>query len=114
MVRRLVEQEQIGLEHEQAREMRAHNPAATECARRPVEIRFAKREPGQNLLRLRLDLPIVLRFQFRVGFAAGEFEHRLPARGCGFLREIPERDVFLQRHFSRVRRSLAEQKGEKR
>ena len=57
MVGRLVEQQQIRLQHEQPREMRAHDPAAAHRARRPVEIALAKGEAGEDALRLRLELP---------------------------------------------------------
>ncbi len=52
MVRRLVEQEQIRLLHEQPGQMRAHDPAAAHLPRRPVEILFAKAQPGKDLLGL--------------------------------------------------------------
>ena len=56
MVRRLVEQQQVRLLHEQPRQMRAHDPAAAHLSRRAVEIRFAKAEAAQDVLRLRFEL----------------------------------------------------------
>ena len=50
MVRRLVEHQQIRLLHEQAREMRAHHPAAGHFPSGPIEIGFAKAEAGENPL----------------------------------------------------------------
>ena len=57
MVRRFVEEKEVRLHHEQPREMRAHDPAAAQRARRAIEISFAKSESGQNAFRFRLKLP---------------------------------------------------------
>ena len=51
MVRRLVEHQQVRLLHQQPRQMRAHDPAAAHLGG-PIEIFFAKAEPGENLFRL--------------------------------------------------------------
>src|SRR6185369_12736959 len=56
VVRGLVEHQKIGLVDEQASEVSAHDPPAAEFARRPIKIRFAKTETGQNLLGFRFDL----------------------------------------------------------
>ena len=57
MVRRFVEQEQVGLLHQQTRKMRAHHPAAAEGLCWAVEIGFAEGEAGEDALCLRLKLP---------------------------------------------------------
>ena len=56
MVRRLVEHEQVGLHHEQPREVRAHDPAAAHRLGGAIEIGFAKGEAAQDALGLRLEL----------------------------------------------------------
>src|SRR5207248_1780445 len=48
MVRRFVEKKKIRFHHQQPREMRAHDPAAAQSARRAIEISFAKSEPSQD------------------------------------------------------------------
>ena len=106
MVGRLVEQQEIGLHHEEPREMRAHDPAAAQGARRPREITLAKSEPGEDAFRFRLDLPVVLIFQCLVRLAAGELEDRFFAGRRGLLREVAERDIFLERDFARVGRCI--------
>ena len=57
MVRRFVEQKEIGLHHEQPREMSAHDPAAAQGARRAIEIGFAKSESGEDPFRFWLEFP---------------------------------------------------------
>src|SRR5882724_771232 len=57
MIRRFVEQKEIGLHHEQAREMSAHDPAATQGACRAVEISFAKSESCQDPFCFWFELP---------------------------------------------------------
>ena len=56
MVRRLVEHQQVGLLHEQARQMRAHHPAAAHLAGRTVEIGLAKTQAGEDFLRPGVEL----------------------------------------------------------
>ena len=56
MVGRFVENEQVGLLHEQTPEISAHDPAAAEFFEWTIEIFFAKGESGQNLFGLRLKL----------------------------------------------------------
>jgi len=51
MVGGLVKHEEIGLLHQQAREMGAHDPAAAHFTRGPVKITFAEAEPGEDLFR---------------------------------------------------------------
>ena len=48
MVGRLVEHQQVGLLHEQAREVGAHDPAAAHFTGRTVKILFAKGQAGQD------------------------------------------------------------------
>src|SRR3954470_8532953 len=57
MVSWLIEQQEIRLHYEQSREMGAHHPAAAQRLRRPLEITLAKRQPMQDALRLRFELP---------------------------------------------------------
>ena len=94
--------------------MRAHDPAAAQGARRPREIALAKSEPGEDAFRFRLDLPVVLIFQCLVRLAAGELEDRFFAGGRGLLREVAERDTFLERDFARVGRCFIENEREER
>src|ERR1043166_182013 len=61
MVGGFVEQQEVRLLREQPREVRAHDPAAAHLARGPVEILFAKAEPGENLLRLGFE-PVTAQF----------------------------------------------------
>ena len=130
VVRGLVEHQQIGLHDEQAREVRAHHPAAGKLARQFREIRLAKAQPGQHLLRLRLDLRVAQRLVLGVGLEirragnvarllAGvqDFLQRLdlagPARGhihrrhlalhLGFLREVAERGPLIAVHRPGIR-----------
>ena len=114
MVGRLVEEQKIRLHHEQPREMRAHDPAAAQCAGRPRKIALAKSEPGENPFRFRLDFPIVLFLQRGVRFAAGQLEDGLLARRRGLLREIAEGGIFLQRDLPQIRRSLIQYERKKR
>ena len=86
--------------------MRAHDPAAAQGARRPLEIALAKSEAGQDAFRFRLDLPIVLIFQRLVRLAAGQLEDRFFAGRRGLLREVAERDIFLERDFARIGRCI--------
>ena len=55
VVRRLVEHQQVGLLDEQAREVRAHHPAAAHLAQPPVEVAFAERQSLENGFRARLE-----------------------------------------------------------
>ena len=57
MIGRFVEQQKIRLLHEQPREVRAHHPAAAQRPGLAIEIRFAKCQPVEDLLRLGFELP---------------------------------------------------------
>ncbi len=74
----------------------------------PIEIALAKSEPGEDAFGLRLDLPIVLVFQFLVRFAAGQLEHRLVAGRRGLLREEADRRALLERDLACIGRGFAE------
>jgi len=50
VVGRLVQQQQIRLLRQQPRQVRPHHPAAAHLARRAVEVRLAKTQPGEDLL----------------------------------------------------------------
>ena len=120
--------------------MRAHDPAAAHFAGRPVEILFAKAEAGENLLRLRFELPaavliedverglirLVVRAVARLvlfdqllrldQLGRGrhrELEDRFLTGGGGFLREKTDGRTFLDRDRAGIRRSLAENEGER-
>jgi len=122
MVGRLVEHEEIGLHHEQARQMRAHDPAAAHGLGGAIEIGFAKSQAAEDALRLRLVLVttelrvpaervvIFLRVSLSragafgedahelavlLGDGAGEFQHRFVAAGRRFLRQIPDGSVLI-------------------
>ncbi len=60
MVRRLIEHQQVRLLHEQAAEMRAHNPATTHLAHGAVVIAIAKAQAGEYALGLGLELRAAL------------------------------------------------------
>ena len=61
MVGRLVEQQQVGLLRQQARQMGAHDPAAAHFAGRAVEIFFAETQSGEDLFRFGFE-PIAAEF----------------------------------------------------
>ena len=119
--------------------MRAHDPAAAHGARRPVEIRFAKSEPGQNPLRLRLELPAAvfvedvqrvvmlppnpsgvvfmmsLRLrQLRANSRIASSSTVSSPAGAVLLRQKSDRGRFLERHRAVVRRRLAENERKER
>ncbi len=107
MVGRFVEQEQVGLLHEQAREMGAHDPAAAHGPGRAIEIRFPKREARKNALRFGFHIPVSVFVESSVRgqlsvfrgsragsvryFAASQFQNGFFARGRMFLREKSNR-----------------------
>ena len=66
VVRRLVQQQQIRLDHQQPRKVRPHHPTTTELPRRPREILFLVPKPTQNLPRPRLRLRILQRLMLRL------------------------------------------------
>ncbi len=57
VVRRLIQQQEVGLHDQQARQMGAHDPAAAHSAGHAIEVRFAEGEAVQDLFRLGLELP---------------------------------------------------------
>ena len=141
VVGRLVEHQQVGLLDEQAGEVCAHHPAAAHRAQGPVEIPFAERQPAQNCFGPRLELVAAERLIprlhgvkiFRLGIVAGierlhpplklddfrrdprrQLQHRLVADRRGFLRQMADRRLALDRHFARVRRVASEDQREQR
>ena len=125
MVGGLVEEKKLRFLDEKAREMGAHDPAAAESFRRPIEIRFAKGEPRQDTLCLGLELPaamlvkgmerfVMFRRIFRRGFQdplrfgqfgrnrTRSFQDGLVARRSVFLGQKPHGRRFLQRHLAFV------------
>ena len=73
-----------------------------------------KARPGEDAFGFGLDLPIVLIFQRLVRLAAGELEDRFFAGRRGLLRQVAERDIFLERDFARIGRSFIENEREER
>src|SRR5215475_3697869 len=114
MVGWLVEKEQVRLHDEESREMRAHDPAAAQDARRSIEIALAKGKTGKDAFGFGLDLPIMSIFQRPERLAACQLEHRFFPRHRGFLREVAECDIFLERDFAGIGRRLIENEREKR
>src|SRR5258708_32206789 len=57
MVGWFVEKKKVGLHHQKPRQMRAHDPAAAERARRSIEICLAKSKSCENAFRLWFKLP---------------------------------------------------------
>jgi hypothetical protein len=89
----LVEQQQCGLRHEEAGEVRTHHPAAGERARRQVGIALLEAEAGEDLLRAGLqrvvDVEVVVG-GFETLPAGGDVEDRLVAGRGAFLRQEAE------------------------
>ena len=141
MVRRLVEQKQIRLHHEQPCEVRAHDPPAAHllCGTRKIFLAIA--EAAQHPLRLRVHLRIAQRLVLRVSLhvfgaldVAGLFErvqfflqlreiaraarrdveHGLVADGFRLLREEADHRPRIALDGAGVRIVLAENEREKR
>ena len=114
VVGRFVEHEEVGLHHEEAREVGAHDPAAAEFARGAVEVGATVAQTGEHAFGLCIDLRVGERFVFGVGlevvgavdvsfgfefaeacFEGGDFagasggniEHGFVTNGFGLLRE---------------------------
>ena len=71
MVRRFVEHQQARLDHEEAREVGAHDPATAHLPGGTIEILGRITESAEHLFRLGLDLGIVQRVEFRLGLVVG-------------------------------------------
>ena len=99
MVGRLIEQEQIGLHHEESGEIRAHDPTAAQGICRTIEIIFAKGETGEDALGFGFDFPIVLILQCLVRLAAGELENRFFTGHRSLLRQVAENGALFERDF---------------
>ena len=109
MVRRLVEQQQVGFLREQPREVRAHDPAAGHFSRRAMMVRQLETEAVENLLGLGDELAVVF-----VLVRHGDFENRFIAGRFAFLRQIADARAADERHVARVRLLLAEDDFEQR
>ena len=109
MVRRLVEQEQVGFFRQQPREVRPHHPAAGHFPRRTIIIRLLETEVRQNLFRFGDELAVVFVF-----VRHGDFQNRFVARWLAFLRQIAGARAADERHAARVRLLLAENDFEQR
>src|SRR5438067_1434998 len=117
--------------------MRAHDPAAAQGSRRPIEIRFAKGEARKNALGLGLELPAAMLIKemerlmmfggiFRRRFQdalrldqfgrdrARELEHRLVPGRRMFLRQESNGGGFLEGNFTFIRRRFSKDKSEQR
>ncbi len=110
VVRRLVQQQQVRLLHQQARQVRAHHPAAAQRARAAVEVALAEGQPAQDALRQRLRLPAVV----LVAMARRQLQHRHIIHRRALLRQEAKVQPLLHRHQPLVRRALLQQQGEKR
>ena len=126
MVRRLVEHEQIGLEHQQFGQMRAHDPSARHLLRRAVEIRITEGQALENPFRLRLELVAIERGELILGVTVflrsrrpgglvlfhepenflhlrgdghGDFQHRFLAHGFRLLGQEAGDGVFIAHDF---------------
>ena len=131
MVRRLIQQQQIRLDHQQPRKVRPHHPTTTEFPRRPREILFLVPEPAQNLPRPRLRLRILQRLMLRLrikirrrthipallmllknrlqsihlpGLPSRNVQHRLLTHRLTLLRQIPQRGPLITVHLPGIRR----------
>jgi hypothetical protein len=140
VVRRLVEHQEVGLHHEQAGEVGAHDPTAGILAGGFMEVGFLVAETGENFLRLRFELIAVDEGELVLGVrvvrvtvgagrlvlahraedvdhlrvdAHGDFENRLVARVAGFLREVTGDRVFIALDRAFIRIVLAEDHAEK-
>src|SRR3954466_7073097 len=108
MVGRFVEQEQIRLLHEQAGQVRAHDPAATHRFGGPIKIRFAKGETREDAFRLWFSLPVfimlILILMIMIGLLLCPMRSPTSELQNGFLSgwrillgQISDRGVFFDR-----------------
>ena len=141
VVGRLVEHQQVGLHHQQARKVRTHHPSTRILTRGLVEIILLEAQTIKTLLRLRLELvaievvelilrlgkirmrEIPLRFvladraqnsdHFR-GDAHGDFDDRFIRRLARLLRQVPGDGVLVALDGPLVGRVLIKDHAEKR
>ena len=107
VVRRLVEQEQVRLLDQQAREVRAHHPPAAQLVDRTKIILLAKCQPRQNPLRRRLRAAIRL-------VPGRKLHDRSLGRSRGLLRKIPATHAALDADRPLVRFVRPQQQRKKR
>ena len=100
MVGRFVEQEEVGLHHEQAGEVGAHDPATAQFLGFPLEVLLLVTESDEDLLRLGLDLGIAQGGVLGRGLAvlgrvngAGLLEFVEPLLQCGNFSSPPGGDI---------------------
>jgi len=130
MVGRLIEQQQIGLLHEQSRQMSAHHPSAAHRFQLTIKVAFAECQAAEDRLGLRLELvPAegvkpglhlmeIVGLRVVAGFKClhpalqfrhfgrdpdGQFQHRLLADRRGLLRQVTERPVAFDGHITGIR-----------
>ena len=141
VVRRFVQQEQVGFEHQQPGQTGAHDPAAAHLPRFSVEIRVAKTEASQHLLRLCLHFRVVelvvlgmclqvfwarhipyplqlVQPLFQTGQfvypAGGHVQNRFLPERFALVRQVAHHGPFVALHGARVRLPLLENDGEQR
>ena len=88
----LVEQEEIGLLHEEAGEVGAHHPAAAEFAGGAVKVLFAETEAGEYLLGLGIELVAAEFVKAVVGVVMDFFR----VSGVNVVVGIPGQDEFAE------------------
>ena len=100
VVGRFVEQEEVGLHHEQTGEVGAHDPSTAQFLGFPLEVLLLVTESDEDLLRLGLDLGIAQGGVLSGGFAvlggvdgAGLLEFVEPLLQCGNFSSPPGGDI---------------------
>ena len=118
MVRRLVQEEEGRLAHQQAGQMGAHDPAAGKRLGELVTVALAKTEAGEDLLGPRLqrvvDVVVVVGLGLELGPARGDMENGLVARRRAFLGQETEVRAPFPGDGALVGRLLAEDQVKER
>ncbi len=133
MVGRFIQHQQAGFLHQQARQVGTHDPPAAERAHRPLEIRLAEGQPGQDPLGFRFQfvetpfiqpllggMPCIAVRRLRAqGIAQGrdfrrnrcsQFKDCFVATGLDFLGKVPHRHTVPESHRAFVRFQVAQNK----
>ena len=127
MVRRLVQHQEIGLRHQQPRQVRPHHPATAQLPRRPIVIRLPKRQPRQDPLGPRNGLAIHVvrmaviqrclrarRSRRRHTMSQRQVQHRLVPGRRTFLRQDPHPHAAHEGNVAFVGLLLAQQDPKQR
>src|SRR4030095_445014 len=109
MVGCCVEEQKIGLLHEQASQVRTHDPTAAESPDGSVEVAFSKCQTGEDLLRARFDVPCII-----ARVCGCDTHHRLVADGLRFLREKSQPGAALERDAAFIGRVFTKDEREER